>query len=294
MTRATLAPMASRVPPPLPEPQTAKLPPSFAAAAPPQRPPLTAPNIAPPPTSTPFDFTAPAPTPFTGTAPTPTPFGAFTGTAPTVTPYGDFVAPDPTKVADSPYYKFRLDQGQKALERGAASRGTLLTGGLQARLAEFGQGMASAEADKDYQRMLDTYTTNRGTNAQNFGQNLQRFDAERLGYTTNRDTNAQNFGQAHTSFQDALAASQANAGTALSAGNLALNTATAGYDRNSDASRTAYTDAAADTLRRTGVANANTAATYQAQMDEYARQQEAARAATAAAVSSRRRGGVGG
>jgi len=309
-------------------------------AGPPAPPSLNAPNIAPQAQPAPFNFatatpgaftgTAPTPTPFgsydtpapfTGTAPTATPFGSFTGTAPTATPFGSFTAPDPTAL--SKYGQFRLDEGLKARERSAAARGTLLTGALQGRLNEFAQGVASEEADKDYRRAADTYTLNRGTNAQNFGQEMGRFNADLAGYganaatnaenfnqqrgayqdalagygtnadvslagyAANRGTNAQNYGQQQDAYQNALAGYNTNASTALAASGQGLNAATAAYDRNYDASRTAYTDAAADTLRRSGVDAANNASTYQAQMDAYARQQADLQAATAAKLASK-------
>jgi len=250
-------------------PQKAQLP--MGTTPRPQTPPVTAPNIPPMNPPAPFNFAAPGggatSAAFTGTAPTPTPYGPFTGKAPTATPFGDFTAPDPTKVAESPYYQFRLNEGSKRIERGAAARGTLLTGGLQNRLQEYGQGLASEEADNDYRRALDTYTTNRGTNAQNFGQEMGRFNADLAGYGANQGTNAQNFGQQNTAYQAALAGYDANlAGNAQS-----LDAATATYDRNLDATRTAYTDAAADATRRNAVTNVNAENSYADQMAEYQR-----------------------
>jgi len=48
----------------------------------------------------------------------------------------------------SPGYQLRLVEGQKALERSAASRGTLLTGGTAKALQRYGQEFASTEYDK--------------------------------------------------------------------------------------------------------------------------------------------------
>lgn len=45
----------------------------------------------------------------------------------------------------SPGYQFRLEQGQQALERGAAARGQLVSGRTLKELQNFGQGMASQE-----------------------------------------------------------------------------------------------------------------------------------------------------
>jgi hypothetical protein len=51
-----------------------------------------------------------------------------------------------------PSYEFRFKEGQKALERSAASRGTLLTGGTLKALASFGQGLASTEFGNIFNR----------------------------------------------------------------------------------------------------------------------------------------------
>lgn len=93
-------------------------------------------------------------------------------TAPTPTPYGDFTAPDPLTFQQDPSYQWRLQQGQKLLERGAAARGTLLSGGFQKALQDYGQGAASQEYGNAFNRALLGYTTNRDTNAQNFGQQM--------------------------------------------------------------------------------------------------------------------------
>ncbi len=56
---------------------------------------------------------------------------------------------------DDPAYDRRLAEGQKAIERSAASRGGLLSGATQKRLNEFAQEMASDE----YARAYNRYTT---------------------------------------------------------------------------------------------------------------------------------------
>jgi hypothetical protein len=56
-----------------------------------------------------------------------------------------------------PGYAFRLSEGQKALERSAAARGGLLSGGTGKRIADYGQNMASQEYSNAYNR----YQTNR-------------------------------------------------------------------------------------------------------------------------------------
>jgi hypothetical protein len=126
----------------------------------------------------------------------------FTGTAPVSTPYGNFTPPNPADVAKDPYYQFQTAEGEKALQRSAAKRGTLLSGGLLKSLEAYRQGLASSEASK-------------------------AFDRAATAYGLNRDTNAQNYGQQHTSYQDSLDAFRANTDAALGFGNLGLNAARA-------------------------------------------------------------------
>lgn len=60
-----------------------------------------------------------------------------------------------TALQNSPGYQFRLGEGLKALERSAAARGTLLTGGTLKGLTRFGQEFASNEYDKRYNQEMD-------------------------------------------------------------------------------------------------------------------------------------------
>jgi len=55
---------------------------------------------------------------------------------------------------DDPGYAFRVQQGQKALERSAAAQGTLVSGGQLKAAQDFGQQMASQEYGAAYQRAL--------------------------------------------------------------------------------------------------------------------------------------------
>lgn len=60
-------------------------------------------------------------------------------------------------VTDDPGYQFRLQQGQQALERSAAARGGLLTGGTVKATERYAQGMASDEYARAYDRALTEY-----------------------------------------------------------------------------------------------------------------------------------------
>lgn len=182
----------------------------------------------------------------------PTSPGTFTGSAPSSSPYGAFTAPDPSSLANDPYTQFRIAQGSRAIQRGAAARGTLLTGGLQNRLQQSAQEMASEEAQNAFNRSL-------------------------AGYTANRDTNAQNFDQQMGTFNANLGAFGANTNATLGYDRLAQDATYGNYDRAYGAGQDA-----ANRTDRTNLINAdnNAAAAQTAQQaadDWYARQVEATR-----------------
>lgn len=78
-------------------------------------------------------------------------------------PIADFVSPGPFKpptyddLDQDPAYRFRVNEGLDAIERSAAARGTLLTGGTLKDLTKYGQDYASAELDKIYDRSSKEY-----------------------------------------------------------------------------------------------------------------------------------------
>jgi hypothetical protein len=218
--------------------------------------------------------------PFAAPTPAVQPYGAFTGTAPAPTPYGTFTPPSTTGLSQAG--QFRFDQGQKAIERGAASRGTLLTGGLQARLQAEGQNVASQEADNDYRRALSTYETNRGTNAMNFGQAVTGFDAGRSAYTTNRDTAMANTGQQRDAYRDALSVYDVNRDTAEQ--NYA-NERTAFHDALDAVPAPTSAPASATAMPVEQPANWGAPAAYQQQMLDYAKRQSEERRQQEAAMA---------
>lgn len=81
---------------------------------------------------------------------------------------GDF-----SKFYQSPDYQFALDQGFKSLDRSAAARGRLYSGGYGQDLVDFGQGLATQNYGNYYGRLADLagigQTT--ATNLGQFGQN---------------------------------------------------------------------------------------------------------------------------
>ena len=70
---------------------------------------------------------------------------------------GDFSSADFLANKD-PGYAFRMDEGMKALDRTAAARGGMLSGGALRGAQQFGQGLASQE----YQNAFNRFQVNRG------------------------------------------------------------------------------------------------------------------------------------
>lgn len=54
----------------------------------------------------------------------------------------------------SPGYQFRFDEGQRAVESSAASRGMLMSGGTLKDLTRFGQGVAADDFNDDFNRQM--------------------------------------------------------------------------------------------------------------------------------------------
>lgn len=101
---------------------------------------------------------------------------------PTAIPTGQFTPPDPSQMMNDPAFQARVSLSNRGAQRSAAAHGTLLSGGFQEELARLNQTLASEETDKIYGRALSTYDANRGTNAQNFGQNVVGYGAARDAY----------------------------------------------------------------------------------------------------------------
>ncbi len=60
---------------------------------------------------------------------------------------------DPSQIQNSAGYQFRMSEGQKALERSAAARGSLMGGGFAKGLARYSQGLASDEYGNQFGRL---------------------------------------------------------------------------------------------------------------------------------------------
>lgn len=85
---------------------------------------------------------------------------------------GQFEAPTAVTMENDPGYQFRLEQAKKALERSAAARGTLLTGGTAKALGRYMQDYASGEFQNVYNRALGTQQQKQADFANLFGRAL--------------------------------------------------------------------------------------------------------------------------
>lgn len=110
---------------------------------------------------------------------------------------GDF-----SSFKESPDYQFAFDQGLQGLDRSAAARGSLYSGGHSADLMKFGQGLASQNYGNFYNRLAglsgagQTTAVNLGSlganMAGNIGNNLQDAGRARASaYLSTGDTNSQ-------------------------------------------------------------------------------------------------------
>lgn len=143
--------------------------------------------------------------PYTGALPGQTVGNALAGGSQAAAPAAAN-SPDYSDFYNSPDYQFALQQGTQNLDRSAASRGRLYSGGYGQDLVSFGQGLASQQ--------LNTYT-NRLANIAGLGQTAGG-DLNRLGanYANQYGNNLDNAAASRASGY----AGQANAATGLANG----------------------------------------------------------------------------
>lgn len=139
-----------------------------------QKPTTTDTSTPPPPTPSPSPSPSPTNTAPSGPAPS---FSAPGYTPPPAFSYADFVAPNPEDLNNDPFYKSTLANEQGAIERSAAARGTLHTGGTIDDLLRNTKDINSSFYNDLYGRKvneysmgrrnaLDTYNVNYGTQYQ--------------------------------------------------------------------------------------------------------------------------------
>ncbi len=105
-----------------------------------------------------------------------------------------FRAPSVEEALNDPGFKFRLGQGEDALQNWAAARGTLNDSGTAKALIDYGQGAASQEYGNVWDRAYNAYNTNNITqNVQPWSQAFQNATSQNAnditGYTTKSAAN---------------------------------------------------------------------------------------------------------
>lgn len=117
----------------------------------------------------------------------------------------------------TPGYEFALEEGQRALDRSASARGTLLGGGYGRELVRYGQGMANQEFNNYADRLAGLATMGQNSSAQTGTAGMQ--SAGQVGNALMTGANMQG-----TSLQNAATArASAYAGVGQAAGNAANN-----------------------------------------------------------------------
>jgi len=113
-----------------------------------------------------------------------------------------------------PGYAFRLSEGQKALERSAAARGGLLSGGTGKRIAAYGQEAASQE----YQNAFNRYQTERAAKLAPYQSLINTGQASAAGQANAAGNYGVQAGQGLTNIGGAQAAGTMGGANALASG----------------------------------------------------------------------------
>lgn len=95
-------------------------------------------------------------------------------------PLENFAAPDPNSIYQDPSYNWRLQQGVKARDLSAASRGAVRSGAHEMALTDYGQQAGAQEYGDIFNRALQTYGVNQSTWDRNVRGAEQAFDRGRL------------------------------------------------------------------------------------------------------------------
>lgn len=120
---------------------------------------------------------------------------------------------DSSQMANDPGFQFRMQEGQKALERSAAARGGLNSGGFMKGLARYSQGVASDEFQNRFNRLSGIAGM-----GQNSAQNLGALSGN---YANNMSSLYGDIGNAQSA--GAIGVANGIAGGVRSLGSLALN-----------------------------------------------------------------------
>lgn len=128
---------------------------------------------------------------------------------------------DPSQLANDPGYQFRMAEGQKALERSAAARGGLNSGGTMKALGRYSQGLASDEFQNAWNRneMGNTNRFNRLASLAGVGQAAaQNLGAMGSQYNSQLGQGANSMGNIYGAIGNANAAGAMGMGNAISGG----------------------------------------------------------------------------
>ena len=152
---------------------------------------------------------------------------------------------------DDPSYQFRLQQGQKALDRQGAAAGRFLSGRQLQASSNYNQGAASQEFQNAYSRALGTFNTNEGNRFNAFSTNQgNRFNAHQANFANtvnpllslagSGQVSAQFLGNAGTNYANQVSQNLQGAANASGAAGIAganamsngLSNAVGGYQQN--------------------------------------------------------------
>jgi hypothetical protein len=140
---------------------------------------------------------------------------------------GQFQAPTNVTEQNDPGYQFRLQQGQQALERSAAARGGVLSGGAVKAAQRYGQDYSSNEYGNVYNRALGEYQMGYNQFQNNQANEFNRLAAvSGIGQTAGSQLNAQgqsaaqNVGNINMTAGQQIGQDYMNAGQASAAGSI--------------------------------------------------------------------------
>jgi hypothetical protein len=127
-------------------------------------------------------------------------------------------------LGEDPGYAFRLKEGQKALDRQAAARGGLISGGALKAATRYGQEMGSQEYGNAYNRALTRYNAGVNREATGYNRALTRYNAD-----INRE--ATGYNRALTRYNADINREATGYNRALTGYNADINREATGYNR---------------------------------------------------------------
>ena len=94
---------------------------------------------------------------------------------------------NPGDLENDPGYQFQLEQGTKAIDRAAASRGNYFSGQALTDAAKYGTGLADSTYNEAYQRWLSNRNANLGAvlGANGYNENIGNINANQITNTSN-------------------------------------------------------------------------------------------------------------